>query len=380
MKAKGSRMRICIIGAGPSGLASGRSLAEGGHEVNIYERRKHIAGNCYDEYNNHNILVHKYGPHYFRTNSEKLIEWLSHFTEWHTGRYFVRTKVNDLLVPMPVSLSTMTTLKGEIFTEKKFRDYLQTHRVPIECPQNAEEQCLSKVGKELYELLFKGYTQKQWGVPPTDLDPSITARIPLRFDWDERYPNENFQVIPKNGYTAMFEKMGEHQNINIHLEAVITSKDIQVLRRKYDLLIYTGALDEFYDYQFGKLDYRSLEFRWEHFEQSFVQPCVQINYPNDYDYTRTVEIKHVTGQEIHGTSICYEYPQSQGEPFYPILTKENQNRFARYFELSKTEAQESHPVYFIGRLAEFKYYNMDHVLLNGLKLAQRILNLWSASD
>ncbi|MBU1055298.1 MAG: NAD(P)-binding protein [Proteobacteria bacterium] len=365
--------KILIIGAGPAGSTSARIFAEAGWTVDIFEKRHHIAGNCYDELDENGVLVHRYGPHYFRSNQIELLKWLGKFTDWIPGRYYVRAKVKNALIPVPISLATITALKGKAYSAEAFEKYLQHERISFSSPQNAEEQCLAQVGRELYETLFKGYTSKQWGVEPTKLSPDITARIPLRFDWDERYASEKYQVMPKDGYTAMFHKMLEHSNINVELNSLLCPSDIKRRREEYDYTFYSGPVDTFFDLKHGKLGYRSLRFEWHYYNESYVQPCVQINYPNDFEYTRTVEAKHVTAQKCDGTTVSHEYPQAEGEPFYPLLTRENLERYAKYRILADKESNSDRPIIFLGRLAEFKYYNMDHVILWAMETANRIL-------
>jgi UDP-galactopyranose mutase len=366
--------KILIVGAGPAGAASARKFAEAGFKVEVYDKRPHVAGNCFDELDDHGVLIHRYGPHYFRSNSLELLQWLSNFTKWIPGRYFVRAKIGDILVPMPISLSTITSLKEKVFSKSDFEQYLSEKQISFVNPQNAEEQCLSSVGQELYDALFKDYTKKQWGINAIDLDPSITARIPLRFNWDERYPKEEFQLMPKEGYAQMYKKMLDHSNITIKTESYLEPQIINNLSNHYYCTIYTGAIDEFYGYKHGKLGYRSLKFEWKYFEDSYIQPCVQINYPNHLvEYTRTVETKHITDQICNGTTICYEYPQSTGDPFYPILTKENQDKYVKYRSLSEEDQHKDNPIYFLGRLAEYKYYNMDQILIRSLGLADTII-------
>jgi UDP-galactopyranose mutase len=368
---------VVVIGAGPAGAATARLCADAGCDVRVFEKRPHVGGNCFDEKDRHGVRVHRYGPHYFRTSSTELLQWLSRFTEWVPGRYFVRARVGRNLVPMPVSLATMTALTGRPFTAGDFQAYLDEHRKPIAEPRNAEEQCLATVGSELYELLFRGYTLKQWGVDPRELAASVTARIPLRFNWDERYPQEDFQVMPRNGYSAQYENMLDHGNISVETGVSVSSEDVRSDQRSADATIYTGPIDHLFDDVYGPLGYRSLRFRWRHHKDRFVQPCVQINYPNDHEYTRTVEIKHLTGDAPRGTTICYEYPMQSGEPFYPLLTEENNGRYERYRALAEAEQQSDRPLYLVGRLAEFKYFNMDHVLLRASELAGRILKEWT---
>jgi UDP-galactopyranose mutase len=372
-----SKRRISVVGAGPAGCAVARICAEAGCEVRVYERRGHVGGNTFDEKDEYGVRLHRYGPHYFRTNNAELLDWLSSFTEWIPGRYYVRSSVNGTLVPMPVSLATMSALKGEVFTADKFENYLAEWRESVDHPMNAEEQCLTLVGRELYELLFKGYTIKQWDRHPTELDASITARIPIRFNWDERYPVEPFQVMPADGYTAMYRNMLHHPSICVELNAELSNADIASERRSSDATIYTGQIDSLFEYRYGRLPYRSLRFEWKHYDERFVQPVVQINYPNEYEYTRTVEIKHATGQSIQTTTVCYEYPVDTGEPFYPVLSTESKATFERYRSDAEREEKIDGPLYLVGRLAEYRYYNMDQVLLRAIQTAKQIIKGWT---
>lgn len=364
--------KILIIGAGPAGAAAARILADSECSVDIFDARPEVGGNCYDARDEHGVLVHPYGPHYFRSDSEELISWLSRFTEWIPGRYYVRARVGSKLIPLPVSLATMTELKGELFTREKFEAYLLRERVVCTEPRNAEEQCLMTVGRELYETIFQGYSRKQWGVHPRELGASVTARLPLRFNWDERYPAEQYQVTPRAGFTAMFRKMLDHPGIRVTLNSRLKGESIKSVRADYRAVIYSGAIDSFFDLRYGPLGYRSLRYRWEYSLASYMQPCVQINYPNEHEFTRSVEIKHVTGQDCEGTTVGYEYPESEGEPFYPLLTEENRARYQKYKALADQESREKTPVYFLGRLAQYQYLNMDHVFLRSIDLAKKI--------
>lgn len=367
--------KILVIGAGPSGSTIARIFAEHDYHVELCDERPHVAGNCYDQLNNHGHLLHFYGPHYFRTNSDELLKWLSQFTDWIPGEYFVTAKVGQEEVPLPISLATMSTLKKRNYTKEEFEVYLQQQRVPYATLHNAEEQCLNSVGKELYELFFKNYTIKQWGVHPKDLEAFVTARIPLRFDHDTRYPSEKHQVLPKDGYTKMFQNLLNHPKIHLQLHQKVHADEILKKRSNYDAIFYTGAIDTFFNHCYGKLQYRSLKFEWiHHADIDYFQKTVQCNYPNEQEYTRIVESKHITKKLGQGTTLCYEYPSSNGEPFYPMPLKQQQEKYQRYFQLAQKELQHKHPIYFIGRLAEYKYYNMDHIFLRAMNLAQDILH------
>lgn len=366
--------KILVVGCGPAGTTIARYFAENNYHVDLYDSRNHVAGNCYDKINEFGHLIHVYGPHYFRTESKELFDWLSQFTSWTEGKYFVNAKVQNKEVPLPISLATMDSLKNSKFSKADFEKYLLANRQNFESISNAEEQCLSTVGKELYELFFKNYTIKQWGVHPRELDPSVTARIPLRFDHDIRYPSEKFQFLPKSGYTEMFLAILNHSNIHLFLNEKVTSSYIYAQRKKYNAIFYTGPIDSFFRNIFGKLQYRSLRFEWKHYpHMQFYQSTVQCNFPNDYEYTRIVESKHITGLEGRGTTVCFEYPCPEGEAYYPMPLKAQQEKYNRYLKLAKKEEQHSTPIYFVGRLAEYKYYNMDHIFLRAMNLSKEIL-------
>jgi len=374
---------ILILGAGPAGSTLARIFAEAGYRVDLHEQRNHLAGNCYDSHDEFGILRHNYGPHYFRTNSDELLKWLSRFTDWIPGDYFVKAKINQQYVPLPVSLTTFEQLKWKEqihpATVDDFKNYLSKQIIPMENPENAQEQCHSLIGKELYELLFKNYTIKQWGLHPKDLSPEVTARLPLRFNRDERYPSEKHQCLPEKGYTKMFEKILDHSNIQIKLNSSLKGREILGSKKHFKAIFYTGRIDEFFDFQYEALSYRSLKFEWIHYaNENFKQSCVQYNYPNDYEFTRSIEAKHITKQQISGTTICYEYPSSTGEPFYPMPILSEQKKYELYKKLSiPLEEDLDHPLFFIGRLAEYRYYNMDHIFLKAYQLANTLVSKWN---
>ncbi|HQH16515.1 MAG TPA: UDP-galactopyranose mutase [Smithella sp.] len=363
---------VAIIGAGPSGLTAARLLAEKGCKITVFEKRSVIGGNCFDAVNEDGILIHPYGPHYFRTNSRKLLNWLSKFTKWRPANYFVRAEIDDELVPIPVNLNTMIQLSGNVFDKSDLKKYLDGHKVAIKKVKNSEEQCLATVGRKLYEKIYKNYTRKQWGQRAAELNAEITARLPLRFDFNDRYPSEYFQLMPRDGYTLLFKNIAQHPDIQIKLDCEIFADDILKLKQQVDLIIYTGPVDQYFNYKYGHLEYRSLRFQWKTYDQDYKQPCVQINYPNAHDYTRSIEIKHVTGQRSSNTTVCYEYPTDEGEPFYPLLSAKNISKNNQYQKLAIKELQGKTPVHFIGRLAEFQYYNMDQVFLRSMNLANMI--------
>lgn len=361
-----------IVGAGLSGSVLAERLTSIGEKVLVIDKRSHVGGNCYDYYDEAGVLVHKFGPHYFRTNYEEVEKYLSRFTEWRKYEYRIRSYVNGKLYPIPINRDTLNSFfKINLSTDEEAERFLESKRIKIDKPKNAEEQVLAAVGRELYEAFYKNYTIKQWGVKPTELDASVTARIPVRTNTDDRYFDDRFQAMPLEGYTKLVENLlrGVEVRLNTDYRRV---KD----KIKYNKLIYTGPIDEFFDYKYGRLPYRSLRFEFESFDMEFYQDFSQINYPNDYEYTRIVEIKHATGQKIPRTTIVKEYPKSVGEPFYPIPNPRNHELYLKY----KEEASKLKNTYFIGRLAEYKYLNMDQVCKNALDLFNNVLSKENAGN
>ncbi len=355
-----------IVGCGLAGSVMAERLAsQQNKKVLIIDKRSHIGGNCYDYYDNGGVLVHKYGPHYFRTNLKHVFDYLSKFTEWHYFYYKIRVMVDGRLVPLPINLDTVNEIYGYNFSSEELKAFYNKHKSEIKNIDNSEDVIISKVGKELYEKIYKSYTIKQWGLEPKDLDASVCARIPVRYNRDERYFTDKYQAMPKRGYHKMFENMLNHPNIYLMLQTEFRDVEKEI---KYRKLIWTGPIDAFFDYQYGKLPYRSLRFEHETLDMGFYQPVVQVNYPTDYDYTRIVEIKHATGQIHPKTTIAREYPMDEGEPFYPIPRPENYQKYLNY----ENEAAKIKNVYFVGRLAQYKYLNMDQVIDLSLKLFQEI--------
>lgn len=353
-----------IVGAGFAGSVLAERLNSIGKKVLIVEKRDHIGGNCYDYYDGTGVLVHKYGPHYFRTNFQEVVDYLSRFTQWRPHEYRIRSYVNGKIYTFPINRNTLNEFFGvNLKTDQETEEFLKSKRENIENPKNAEEQILALAGKEIYEAFFKNYTIKQWGIHPKNLDASVTARIPIRINDDDRYLNDKFQAMPKDGYTKLFENLLKGIDIILNTDYKTVIKNIS-----YDKLIYTGPIDEFFDYKYGKLPYRSLKFEFENHNKEFYQDWSQINYPNDYDFTRIVEIKHATGQKTPTTTIVKEYPQSEGDPYYPIPAKENHELYKKY----EAEANNLKNFYFIGRLAQYKYLNMDQVVKEALDLFEKI--------
>ncbi len=356
-----------IVGAGLSGSTLAERLASAGNTICVVEKRNHIGGNIYDELDENGVLVHKYGPHLFHTNSKEVFSYLSEFTEWRDYEHKVLAYINGKYVPFPINRTTLNLLYGlNLKTEADVSSFLDSVRKPNIEIKNARDAVVAKVGEDLYSTFFEGYTKKQWGVDPTELSPEVTQRIPIRTNTDDRYFTDIYQAMPKAGYTEMIKRMLSHKNINIQLN---TDYKDMIESVKYNNLIYTGPIDYFFDYKFGKLRYRSLVFKRERHNVEFYQNATVINYPDgNIPYTRCVEIKHATGQKISKTTVVYEYPTFDGEPYYPMLTDQDKIIFERY----RLEAQKLRNTYFVGRLADFKYYNMDQAVAASLKLFKTI--------
>jgi UDP-galactopyranose mutase len=379
-----------IIGAGYSGLVVAQRLSAAGWKCIIVDRRSHLGGNAYDRVDAAGVLVHQYGPHYFRSNSQRIVDYLSTFTEWHQVSYTIKSHVRDRYWSFPINLNTFEEYLGRKSESAEFDEWLENTRVAIHEPKNSEEVIISQIGRELYELFFEGYTLKQWKRHPRELDASVCGRIPIRTNRDDRYLSESFQALPKHGYTAMFEKMlNASPGVELHLGV-----DLHEARARWNHkhLIFTGAIDEFYGRRFGALPYRSLRFEPESFsawqlhsretisgKPGFWQPAMQVNYPSaEIPFTRIVEIKHATGQQIDATTIVREFPKDwtpDDEPFYPIPAPEAHDAYLRYAELSRIETQVS----FIGRLATYRYYNMDQVTGMAIAEADRLITKYGTN-
>jgi UDP-galactopyranose mutase len=361
--------KILIVGAGPVGCIFANKYASVlNKKVLLIDKRNHIAGNCQDEYHSSGVLIHKYGPHYFRTNNIELINYLSKFTEWVEGNYYVTANFKNEQYPFPINRLTINQFYGTNFdNEKDVENFINSKKKNIENPKNSEEFVLSRVGKELYEAFYEGYTIKQWGLSPKELGPSVCGRIPVRYNDDCRYVDHKYQLTPKDGFNAMFKKMTSHENIQIELNKRFN----ELNKNDFETIIYTGPIDEYFDYKYGKLEWRSLKFDLKTYDKEFIQPNVQINYSNSEKFTRCVEIKHVTKQKINKTVLSFEYPTSVGEPYYPIPNEENEQKYEKYKMLAEMETQKNN-VYFCGRLAEYKYFNTDEVMEKAINLFDKI--------
>ena len=355
-----------IVGAGFAGSVLAERLANVlGQRVLIVDKRPHIGGNAYDRHDDAGVLIHPYGPHIFHTNSADIFEYLSKFTEWRPYQHRVLASVDGQEVPMPINLDTVNKLYGLNLTSFEMEKWFESVAEKTESIATSEDVVVSKVGRDLYNKFFRGYTRKQWGLDPSELDASVTARVPTRTNRDDRYFTDTFQAMPKNGYTRMFEKMLAHPNIKVMLNTDY--------REVADLLpwkhmVYTGPIDAFFNHKHGKLPYRSLEFRHQTHAREQFQAVGTVNYPNDYGYTRISEFKHITGQEHPSTSVVYEYPRAEGDPYYPVPRAEN----AAMYRLYEDEAEQLENVTFVGRLATYKYYNMDQVVGQSLAAFKRL--------
>ncbi len=355
-----------IVGAGFSGSVVAAQMARNfGKRVMLLDRRNHIGGNAYDHHDQHGVLVHKYGPHIFHTNSKDVFDYLSLFTEWRNYEHKVLASVDGKLVPIPINLDTVNILHGLELTVDEMEAYLEKIAEKPPAIRTSEDVVVSRVGRDLYEKMFRGYTRKQWGLDPSDLDASVTARIPVRTNRDDRYFTDTYQAMPRHGFTRMFENMLDHPNITV----ILNTDYRDVLKSvQYRELVYTGPVDEFFGYRFGKLPYRSIQFRHETVDVEKLQPVAVINHPNEHDYTRVTEFKHLTGQAHSKTSVVYEYPCDGGDPYYPVPRPDNAAIYKRYEAL----AAQTPAVHFVGRLATYKYYNMDQVVAQALTLCAKL--------
>ena len=364
------RYDYLIVGAGFAGSVLAERLAsQHSARVLLIDRRDHVGGNAYDEPNEAGILYHKYGPHIFHTNSEQVVDYLSQFTEWRPYEHRVRAVVREKLVPIPINRTTLNALFDlDLKTDAEAAEYLASRAEPVDEIRTSEDVVINAVGQELYELFFRGYTRKQWGLDSSELDKQVTSRIPTRTNTDDRYFSDTFQAMPLEGYAKMFQRMVDHPLIDVR-----TGVDFAELRpHAHEIaehIIYTGPIDEYFDFRFGKLPYRSLKFDHQTLDEEWHQPVAVVNYPDEkVPYTRISEYKHLTGQEAPVTTITYEYPSAEGDPYYPIPRPENQELFKKYEAL----ADATDNVTFVGRLATYRYYNMDQIVGQALATFRRI--------
>lgn len=356
-----------IVGAGLAGSVLAERLAsKANKKILLLDKRNHIGGNTFDYYNNDGILVHKYGPHIFHTNSKEVFDYLGNFTEWRAYEHHVLASVDGQLVPVPINQNTINTLYGLNLSSQQVQDFFNSKAEKKDQVLTSEDVVVNAVGRELYEKFFKQYTIKQWALDPSELDASVTARVPTRTNKDNRYFTDTYQAMPLHGYTNMFHRILNHPNINIMLNT--DYKDV-IDAVTYKSLIYTGPIDAYFDYCFGKLPYRSISFKSQTIDSENYQPVGTVNYPMSQAYTRITEFKHLTGQKHDKTSIVFEYPTAEGDPYYPIPRKENMEIYNQYKTLAASEPN----TFFTGRLATYKYYNMDQVVAQSLTLFKKIM-------
>jgi UDP-galactopyranose mutase len=359
---------VCVVGAGFAGAVMAERAAAHGLRVLVLERREHIAGNAYDHRDEHGVLVHRYGPHIFHTNAPRVSDYLSRFTEWRPYEHRVLAAVGDQLVPMPINRTTMNMLHGlSLGSDAEAQRWLDDVAEPCELPSNSRDAVVAKVGSDLYERLFRGYTRKQWALDPSELDASVCARLPVRIDTDDRYFTDTFQRMPRDGYTAMFERILDHPLIEVRTGVAHPGPGVGPRAR---LVVWTGPIDLYFGGRLGRLPYRSLRFRFESHDTPdgrLRQPVGQINFPDEATpHTRTTEFRHLTGEPGARTTIAYEYPTADGDPYYPIPRPENRELHARYRALAAAQRG----VVFVGRLARYQYLNMDQVVAQALQAAR----------
>ena len=355
-----------IVGAGFAGSVLAERLANGlGKRVVLCDKRPHIGGNAFDYHDEAGVLVHKYGPHIFHTDAPRIFEYLSRFTGWRPYEHRVLARVDDRLVPFPINVDTVNQVYGLELTPAEVGEFFERARTPIARCRTSEDAVVSKIGRDLYEKFFRGYTRKQWGLDPSELDASVAARVPARLDHDDRYFVDRFQMMPVRGYTRMFENMLDSDKIRI-----VTNTDYRDLMGEISFgeMIYTGPVDAFFDHRYGPLPYRSIRFEHETHDREWFQPAAVVNYPNEHAYTRITEFKYLTGQVHPKTSVVYEYPTAEGDPYYPVPRPENAELYKKY----KALADEVPNVHFAGRLGTYRYYNMDQVVAQSLAMFDHI--------
>jgi UDP-galactopyranose mutase len=355
-----------VVGAGFAGSVLAERLASQRNEkVLLIDRRRHVGGNAHDRFNEAGLLIHQYGPHIFHTNSEAIFDYLSKFTQWRFYEHRVLAAVDGQVLPIPITLDTVNRLYGLDLDAEGLEAFFAERAETVDEIRTSEDVVVSRVGRDLYEKFFRGYTRKQWGIDPSQLDKSVTARVPVRTNRDDRYFGDKYQFMPAEGFTRMFERMLDHPNIQVVLGTDYRDvRDVARARRT----IFTGPIDQFFDYRYGKLPYRSLRFEHVTLDKPWHQPVAVVNYPQTEDYTRVTEYKHLTGQKHPRTSLTYEYPTDEGDPYYPIPRPENAEIYKQYERL----ALGTENVWFAGRLATYRYYNMDQVVGQALSVFSRI--------
>lgn len=355
------KVDVLVVGAGFAGCVIAERFADSGKSVLVIDKRAHIGGNAYDQKDDAGVLIHAYGPHIFHTNARSVVEYLSRFTDWRPYEHRVLASVEGRLYPIPINRTTINQLYGLSLDEAGVAAYLEKVRDRRDRIESSEDIVLNSVGRDLCDKFFRNYTRKQWNLDLSQLSPGVAGRIPVRTNDDDRYFTDEFQKMPADGYTAMFARMLDHPGIRVELGVSFQEMRAQV---NAEMVFYSGPVDEYFGFCFGELPYRSLRFEHQHLAGVLQhQPVGTVNYPNDFDFTRITEFKHLTGQAHPGTSIVREFPQTQGDPYYPILTTANQELYRKYKKLAEAETN----VRFVGRLAEYRYYNMDQVVAAALK-------------
>jgi UDP-galactopyranose mutase len=361
--------KVLIIGCGPVGCTVAEILSKNSFLIDIYESRRHIAGNCYDYKDRHGVLVHKYGPHYFRTNNRKIFRYLSNFTDWIPGNYIVNSFVDKNYYEFPINLNTINKFFKKKFNSQEAYKFLK--KISIKNKKiNFENYLLSKIGKKLYNKFYKNYTIKQWGVRPNLISASVAKRIPIKFNKNKDYIIAKYKFMPKKGFTEMFKKMITHKNIKIKLNKKYNFQEKDL--NKYNYIVYTGPIDAFFKFKYGKLGWRSLKFHFSSYKKKYKQHCLQINYPNNYKFTRKVEYKYVTNQKLNYTTVSKEFPTAKGDPYYPRSTNKDKSILSIYKK--KINNLSNNRIYFAGRLAEYKYINTDEAVEIGTTVAKKILD------
>jgi len=366
------RVDTLVVGAGYAGAIMAERLAtQCGQSVLVIDRRDHIAGNAYDYFDEHGVRVHRYGPHIFHTNSARVVEYLSRFTDWRPYEHRVLAKVEEQLLPIPINRTTLNMLYGlDLATDAEAEAFYATRAEEIEYVRTSEESVVSKVGRDLYEKFFRGYTRKQWQRDPSELHASVCARIPTRTNTDDRYFTDWHQELPADGYTAMFERMLDHPAIEVQLGVDFHDVADEI---DYDHLVYTGPIDRYFDYEYGELPYRSLEFDLVNkptLDGELLQPVAQVNYPSeDVPWTRITEFRHLTGQDQDSSTVAYEFSRSEGDPYYPIPNDLSRALYKRY----EARAAALPDVTFVGRLARYQYLNMDQVVAQALSTFDKLV-------
>jgi UDP-galactopyranose mutase len=355
-----------VVGAGFAGSVLAERLASvRGDKILVIDKRPHIGGNAFDEINTDGLMVHRYGPHIFHTNSQMILDYLSRFTSWRPYEHRVLASVDGHLLPIPINLDTINRLYGLDLCSAELEAWFDARAEHVDPVRTSEDVVVNRVGRELFEKFFEGYTTKQWGVPPSALDKSVTARVPVRTNRDDRYFADKYQCMPAEGYTAMFGRILDHPNITVKVSTDFSEvRDVPNRPR----VIFTGPIDEYYGYRFGKLPYRSLKFQHVTLDQEQQQSVAVVNYPQDQAYTRITEYKYLTGQKHPKTSLTYEFPCDDGDPYYPVPRAQNEQLFKKYEALSAGLTD----VWFAGRLGSYRYYNMDQVVGQALATFDKI--------